>query len=80
MIFIFNPKIKNILSKNFNFENLFQNFKINNPEIDSLSNFENYILKLQENNKKQDLLPFYRTVQLEHKLKTKNTSKRNHKI
>jgi len=74
------PKIKNILSKNFNFENLFQNFKINNPEIDSLSNFENYILKLQENNKKQDLLPFYRTVQLEHRLKTKNTSKRNHKI
>ena len=44
------PKIKNILSKNFNFENLFQNFKINNPEIDSLSNFENYILDKNKSN------------------------------
>ena len=73
------PKIKNIISKNFNFENLFQNFKIHNPEIEEISNFENYLLSLHNKTQNNDLLSFYRSVKLENKLNTKNTTKRNHK-
>lgn len=74
------PKIKNIISKNFNFENLFQHFKIHNPEIEEISNFENYLLSLNNKTQNNDLLSFYRSIKLENKLNTKNTTKRNHKI
>lgn len=68
-------KNKNLLIKNFNFENLFEKFEINNPEISDISNFENYLLSLNN-----ELLPFYRSVKLENKMPIKNISIKKHKI
>lgn len=74
------PNIKNLLSKNFNFENLFQNFEINNPSSEEISNFENYLLDLSQSLKTEDLLPFYRSVRLNNKLTIKNINIKKHKI
>lgn len=74
------PAVKNLLSKNFDFENLFYNFEVNNPVSTELSNFENYILELSNSLKEKDLLPFYRANKLEDKLSIKNNKIKTHKI
>lgn len=73
-------KIKSLLSKNFQFENLFQHFEIDNPSSENLSNFENYLLKLNNDLKTNDLLAFYRNKKLENKLTSKSNFTKKIKI
>lgn len=73
-------KVKSLLNKNFNFENLFINFDIQQPSSEDLSNFENYLLKLNKNLETDDLLAFYRVVKLENKLDFKNNPIKKMKI
>lgn len=74
------PSVKNLLSKNFDFETLFDNFDVSQPTSSDLSNFENYVLDLGKSLKKEDLLPFYRSSRLESKLTIKNNKAKTHKI
>lgn len=72
--------VKDMLSKNFNFENLFKNVAIHNPVSEELTNFENYLLQLSESMKSPDLLPFYRSKKLQHKLSMKDNYIKPRKI
>lgn len=72
--------VKDMLSKNFNFENLFKHVEIHNPTSTELTNFENYMLELSDSMKCPDLLPFYRSKKIEHKLISKNNYIKPRKI
>lgn len=72
--------VQHILTKNFNFENLFLNFKHSKPSSDELSNFENYLLSLNEKFNKEDLLILYRKHNLNYQLTNNSHSSKKIKI
>lgn len=62
---------KNMLAKNLDFESFFENYEVSNPTSKEVSNFENYLMELSDKMQKPDLLPFYRSQKLQHKLAIK---------
>lgn len=72
--------VQNILSKNFNFENLFLHFKYSNESSEGLSNFENYLISLNKKFNQDDLLILYRKHHLNHQLVNNNNLSKKIKI
>lgn len=66
--------VKQLLSQDLNFENLFEHVEIVESETKQLTNFENYLLNLSGTMKSPELLPFYRKHKIEHNLVNKNSS------